>query len=94
MQNYPYPIDMDWSMDETIKVVDFFAAVEEVYETGIDASAFEAKYKTFKSVVTSISEEKQLDKAFASQSGYSIYQAVKAFKAFDKKTGKKLKISQ
>ncbi|MBK0348537.1 UPF0223 family protein [Aerococcaceae bacterium zg-ZJ1578] len=94
MQNYAYPIDSDWTMEETIKVVDFFAAVEKVYETGLDAGVFEKKYKEFKSVVTSISEEKRLDKSFESLSGYSIYQAVKALKMLDNKIGKKLKVSR
>jgi len=80
MQNYAYPIDSDWSTDETVKVVEFLAAVEQVYESSMDVKEFSIKYQKFKEVVTSISGEKHLDKVFQSESGYSIYQAVKLMK--------------
>lgn len=32
---YSYPISMDWTTDEIIAVVQFFEAIEKVYEKGI-----------------------------------------------------------
>lgn len=75
--HYEYPIDSDWSTDETIQVIQLLTAVEQAYEGGIELKQFQAKYRLFKEVVTSKSGEKQLDKSFQSQSGYSIYQVVK-----------------
>lgn len=77
MKEYSYPLNPDWSTDEMVQVIDFLSAVELVYEAGIDVLEFQAKHRGFKEVVTSISGEKQLDKAFQSVSGYSIYRAVK-----------------
>lgn len=77
LKEYSYPLDPDWSTDEMVQVIDFLSAVELVYEAGMDVLAFQVKYRGFKEVVTSISGEKQLDKAFQSVSGYSIYRAVK-----------------
>lgn len=67
-------------MEETIKVVEFLAIVEEVYGQGVPGDKFGEHYRAFKSVVTSISEEKQIDKKFQDVSSYSIYQAVKLWK--------------
>lgn len=77
MKEYSYPLDPDWSTGEMVQVIDFLSAVELVYEAGIDVLEFQAKHRSFKEVVTSISGEKQLDKAFQAASGYSIYHAVK-----------------
>lgn len=92
MQNYAYPIDSDWSTDETVKVVEFLTAVEQVYESSMDVKEFSIKYQKFKEVVTSISGEKKLDKVFQSESGYSIYQAVKLMKELNKTETKNKKM--
>lgn len=80
MKEYSYPLDTDWSTDEMVRVIDFLSAVEKVYEAGIDVLEFQTKYRSFKEVVTSISGEKQLDKAFEAASDYSIYRAVKTMR--------------
>lgn len=77
MSEYAYPLDPDWSTEEMVKVIEFLAAVESAYEAGIDVMDFQAKYRVFKEVVTSISGEKQIDRAFQAVSNYSIYQTVK-----------------
>lgn len=77
ISNYEYPIDSDWSTDEIVKVIELLTAVEQAYEGGIELKQFQAKYRSFKEVVTSKSGEKQLDKSFNAESGYSIYQVVK-----------------
>lgn len=68
-------------MEETIKVVEFLALVEQVYDKGVSREKFGQHYQAFKTVVTSISEEKQIDRQFQALSSYSIYQAVKLWKA-------------
>lgn len=80
MKSIDYPIDADWSIDETIKVVEFLALVEEVYEKKVTVERYEQYYRRFKEVVTSISEEKRLDKEFQKLSNCSIYQTVQQFK--------------
>lgn len=74
---YNYPLNYNWSTDEILQVIALFNAVEKAYEEGIKATDFKEVYRTFKTIVDSKSEEKQLDKEFLEQSGYSIYQVVK-----------------
>lgn len=80
MQNYAYPIDLDWSTDETVKVVEFLAAVEQVHESSMDTKEFLIKYQKFKEVVSSISGEKKIDSEFQKETGYSIYKSVQLMK--------------
>lgn len=80
MKSIDYPIDADWSIDETIKVVEFLALVEDVYEKKVDVERYKEHYRRFKEVVTSISEEKRLDKEFQKLTGCSIYKTVQQFK--------------
>lgn len=77
MQNYQYPIDLDWSHEEMTKVIALWNAVESAYETGINRDEFLSKYRAFKEVVPSIGEEKRYGKAFERESGYSLYHVVK-----------------
>lgn len=81
MANYSYPLSSDWSTDEIITVTKFYNAVETVYEKGMELYTFQESYNSFKKIVTSKMEEKQIDKQFVSLSGYSIYKAVKEMKA-------------
>lgn len=83
MQNYEYPLNSDWTTDEMVTVVNFLALVEQVYEASVDVSLFKQAYQSFKKIVTSISEEKRIDKQFQQVSGYSIYRAVQLMKAMD-----------
>lgn len=75
---YSYPLELDWSKDDIIIVMELYNAVEQAYEKGIQKEDFINKYWAFKEIVMSKSEEKQLDKQFKAISGYSIYQVVKA----------------
>ena len=36
MENYQYPLDLNWSTEEMILVVNFWADLEKVYEQGMD----------------------------------------------------------
>lgn len=84
MQNYAYPLDADWSIEETIKVVEFLAAVEQVFETSIYLDEFTTKYQRFKEVVTSISQEKKIDREFQVLTGFSTYRAIQKMKEMNK----------
>lgn len=80
-ENYQYPLDLDWSYEEMLKVVDLWQALEDAYEKGIDRQTFLKKYQDFKTVVKSIGQERQLGREFENSSGYSLYRTVKAAKA-------------
>lgn len=83
-KSYNYPLNSDWTTDEMIQVIQLFNAVEQAYEKGITVEDFARAYRQFKHIVTSISEEKQLGRAFEETSGYSIYRTVQAFRASSK----------
>ena len=80
MNMYDYPLDSEWTVNEIIDVMALYNAVEKAYEGGISNDELLAAYKKFKVIVTSKSQEKQLDKEFEKNSGYSIYQAIKKSK--------------
>ncbi|OCA85591.1 hypothetical protein A8F94_11950 [Bacillus sp. FJAT-27225] len=74
--DYQYPIDYTWSTDETIKVIQFFQAIEDAYEKGIGRDELMNRYRSFKEVVPSKAEEKKLCGEFEQMSGYSPYRTV------------------
>ncbi|WP_179395306.1 UPF0223 family protein [Lacticaseibacillus absianus] len=78
--NYQYPLDLDWTKDEMIQVTTFYSLVEDAYEKGVDRANLLAAYNGFKSVVPDKGTERQLGRAFEADSGYSLYQVVKAAK--------------
>lgn len=86
MKDYQYPLDLDWTTDEMVVVTNMWTAVEKVYETGLETTAFLNIYKQFKEVVKSIGEEKRLGNEFERVSGYSLYRAVQQAK--NQETGK------
>ncbi|MDE1548423.1 UPF0223 family protein [Jeotgalibaca caeni] len=77
MQDYQYPIDLDWTPEEMNTVVQLWVAVEMAYEKGIRKDEFLTRYLHFKEVVPSKGEEKRYGNAFEKESGYSLYQVVK-----------------
>lgn len=86
MTNYAFPIDPDWTTAEIIIVVNFLSGIEKAYDKGIARQELTSLYQSFKTVVTSISGEKQLDREFKRASGLSIYAVVKAMKDTSKTT--------
>ncbi|MEG0293891.1 UPF0223 family protein [Enterococcus sp.] len=86
MKDYQYPIDIEWTTEEMILVMDLWAAVEEAYEKGIAKQTFLDKYRGFKTVVRSIGEERKLGKEFEAISGYSLYHVVQEAKQTTKAT--------
>lgn len=78
--SYQYPIDIDWTKEEVIKVITFFQHVEKAYETGVKKDDFMITYKGFKQVVPGKGDEKQICQQFDEESGYSCYRAVQEAK--------------
>lgn len=89
--DYSYPFSIDWNTDEIIDVVTFFEGIEMAYEKGISREEMMARYKRFKGVVPSISEEKSYFREFEEQSGYASYPVIKEMKASS--AGPKIKLN-
>ncbi len=85
MNNYSYPIDVAWTTNETIAVVEFLQKIESAYEKGIAVEDLQSAYKEFKKVVKSIGEEKRLGADFEKESGYSIYRTIQEMKSTTRK---------
>ena len=78
---YSYPIDYDlYSPEEVIKLVEFYALVEDANEGKPSKELLINKYNEFRKILNSISIEKQIDKEFEKLSGYSIYKTIQKFK--------------
>lgn len=86
MQDYQYPIDLDWTTDEMVTVMNMWEALEKANESGMNNEKFLAAYQQFKTVVKSIGEEKRLGREFEKVSGYSLYRTVQMAKKNQKKT--------
>ncbi|MFK4911631.1 UPF0223 family protein [Lactococcus petauri] len=82
--NYQYPLDLSWSTAEMTAVLSFFNQVENLYESKVDKEEFLEAYKTFKKIVPSKMQEKQLGREFEESSGYSLYRAVKEVQASER----------
>lgn len=76
-RNYEYPIDLDWSKEEIVQVVELWRLVELAHEKGVDREEFLQRYKLFKQVIPSKGEEKRWGNRFEEESGYSLYRVVK-----------------
>lgn len=84
-ENYEYPLMPEWSKDEIIAMVEFYAQVEDAYTTGVAKDKFMRMVRKFKTIEPSIAAQKQLDRKFKELSGYSIYQAIKTVSNSSKK---------
>lgn len=91
-ENYTYPLDIDWSQTDMLKVMSMWDALEQAYEGSITTDVFLAAYNEFKTVIKSIGEERQLGREFEAVSGYSLYHGVKMAKELG--TGKKLNLKK
>jgi uncharacterized protein YktA (UPF0223 family) len=77
---YQYPFSMDWTTEEVIDVIAFFEMIENAYEKKIKKEDLMARYRRFKEIVPSKSEEKKICGEFEQSSGYSSYQVVQKMK--------------
>lgn len=80
MVEYSYPFSIDWSTEEIIDVVAFFEGIEMAYEKGISRDDLMARYRKFKEIVPSMSEEKTYFREFEEESGYASFPAIKELK--------------
>ena len=80
MQEYQYPLDLDWSTSEMVVVMKMWELVEAANEEGVQVADFLQAYQKFKQVVPAIGEERRLGRDFEKSSGYSLYHTVKAVK--------------
>ncbi len=90
--DYSYPFSMDWNTDEIVDVVTFFEGIEMAYEKGISQEEMMARYRKFKEVVTSISEEKTYFREFEEESGYASFPVIKEMKSAS--AGSKIKMNK
>ncbi|XXM73373.1 UPF0223 family protein [Lysinibacillus sphaericus] len=77
---YQYPFSIDWTTEEVIEVISFFEGVEKAYERGIRKEELMTRYRKFKEIIPSKSEEKKICSEFEESSGYSTYHVVKKMK--------------
>ncbi|EOH89962.1 hypothetical protein BH747_00115 [Enterococcus villorum] len=85
MQDYQYPLDLDWTTQEMVIVMKMWEDLETANEKGIDNAKFLKTYQAFKTVIKSIGEEKRLGREFEKVSGYSLYRTVQEAKKNPKK---------
>ncbi|WP_105986047.1 UPF0223 family protein [Staphylococcus chromogenes] len=77
---YPYPIDVDWSQEEMIQVIEFFNAIESYYESSVERDVVMKRYQAFKKVVPGKADEKNIFGEFKKTSGYDSYKVVQQAK--------------
>ena len=65
-------------------MLSFLNAVEQAYESKIDAAELLERYKAFKQVVPGKAQEKKIGREFEAASGYSLYRAVQTAKQTEK----------
>ena len=76
---YEYPIDLDWSNEEMISVINFFNHVEKYYESGVTAGDFMDAYKDLKKLCL-LKQRKNKFLILSKSSGYNSYKAVQDVK--------------
>ncbi len=80
MREYQYPLNLDWTTDEMVLVMNMWDALEQAYEKGIPTEKFLKIHQGFKAVVRSIGEERRLGREFEELSGYSLYRTLQEAK--------------
>lgn len=77
---YAYPIDFDlYTEKEAVILIEFLALIEDANEGKVDKDVLLKKHRKFRSIINSVSTEKQLDRDFQKISGYSIYKTIKKY---------------
>ena len=77
---YQYPLDLDWTNDEMMKVIHFFNKIKNYYESSVKGDEVLNAYKNFKHIVPGKADEKQIFKEFENKSGYNSYKVVQEIK--------------
>ena len=73
MQDYQYPLDLDWTTEEMVIVMKMWEDLELANEKGINNARFLKSYQQFKTVIPSIGDEKNLKK-------YQVIHCIEQFK--------------
>ena len=77
MQDYQYPLDLDWTTEEMVIVMKMWEDLELANEKGIDNARFLKSYQQFKTVIPSIGEEKNQEKNLKK---YQVIHCIEQFK--------------
>lgn len=86
--NVSYPLMPEWSTAEIIAMSAFYAAVEDLNTVGIKRDEFMEHYHHFLAIEPAKAAQKQLDKAFEKETGFSIYRSVQYVLAHEEKNVK------
>lgn len=84
-ENFSYPMDERWTVNELTDVINFFVTIEKAYETGVNRDRLNDQYKKFKQVVSNKSEEKRIFREFQNNSGMQPFLAIKQLKDSEKR---------
>ncbi|MDI6552837.1 UPF0223 family protein [Leuconostoc falkenbergense] len=76
-ENYTLPIDGNWTTEDIVIVSNFVDTILKAYENGVSRDELVQRYKDYRAVMPSKSEQKRFDKDFERQTGHSIYQVTK-----------------
>ena len=57
---YQYPLDLDWTNDEMMKVIHFFNKIENYYEASVKGDEVLNAYKNFKQIVEKLTKNRFL----------------------------------
>ncbi|ADG41379.1 UPF0223 family protein [Leuconostoc kimchii] len=75
-ENYTLPIESNWTVEDIVTVSNLIDGVLAVYETGISKRILLERFDQFREVMPAKSEQKQFDRDFEQQTGYSIYKTM------------------
>ncbi|AEJ30641.1 UPF0223 family protein [Leuconostoc sp. C2] len=75
-ENYTLPIESNWTVEDIVTVSNLIDGVLAVYETGISKRILLERFDQFREVMPAKSEQKQFDRDFEQQTGYSIYKTI------------------
>lgn len=76
-----YIIDYDmFSVEEIIKIVNFFKLVEDTKVKRVSKQLINEKYNEYRSILNNKTLEKQYDKMLLKKSGVSIYETMQNYK--------------
>lgn len=77
---YTYPIDFDiYTEREAIILVEFLALIEDANEGKVIPGKLKKLHKKYRSIINSVSTEKQMARDFEEISGYSIFKTLKKY---------------
>ena len=74
-----YKIDYDlFTVEEIVKIINFFQLIEKTKAQRVDANKLKAKYNEYRNILRNKVLEKKYDKMLFNKSNVSIYQVMKS----------------